>query len=196
MDAHSLDESLGVGDVSRAKRSAAEGLIMGRGTARVHVLRLGGPMVCKARKNAADAHDGGDVFMYRDSSIALLLDFGRRFKAVKDVLDAMIHDGISLAQSVELTLQWDEILGVGLVNPITLEDFQSAGGGDLCEVRRVTGDLHCWVSDFIHRVFVHRRDDAIRGRRNWQREDPLVHPYKWLWPDVVLLLLFSSVSHI
>ena len=27
--------------------------------------------------------------------------------------------------------------------------------------------------------------EAIRGWRNWIREDPLVHPYKWLRPDLV-----------
>ena len=34
-------------------------------------------------------------------------------------------------------------------------------------------------------MLVHRRDEAIRGWRNWLREDPLVHPYKWLRPDLV-----------
>ena len=34
------------------------------------------------------------------------------------------------------------------------------------------------LSHFVHRVVVHRRDEAIRGWRNWLREDPLVHPYK------------------
>ena len=37
---------------------------------------------------------------------------------------------------------------------------------------------------------VHRRDEAIRGWRNWIREDPLVHPYKWLRPDLVPLAPF------
>ena len=32
---------------------------------------------------------------------------------------------------------------------------------------------------------VHRRDEAIRGWRNWLREDPLVHPCRWLRPDLV-----------
>ena len=48
------------------------GLVMGRGTAQIRVVRLGGSEVRKARKNAADAHEGGDVFMYRDSSVARL----------------------------------------------------------------------------------------------------------------------------
>ena len=32
---------------------------------------------------------------------------------------------------------------------------------------------------------VYRRDEAIRGWRNWIREDPSVHPYRWLRPDLV-----------
>ena len=99
-DAQRLDESLGAGDVSRAWRvwsSAAEAaladayhfaggpvldrsLIMGRSSARMRVVRLGGSQVRKARRNSADAHEGGDVFMYRDSSVAprLILGVGLR----------------------------------------------------------------------------------------------------------------------
>ena len=44
----------------------------------------------------------------------------------------------------------------------------------------------CRLSDFIHSVVVHRRDEALRGWRNWLREDPLVHLYKWLRPVLVL----------
>ena len=109
--------------------------------------------------------------MYRDSSAAPLLDLWRRFKAVMNVLDAMIRDGISLARSVELTAQWDEILWVGPVNPLLgWRDFELARSGGLGKCRRVVGDLHCRLSGFIHRVVVHRRDEAIRGWRNWLRE--------------------------
>ena len=48
----------------------------------------------RARGNDADVHEAGDVFMYRDSSIAPLLDPRRRFKAVMDVLDSMIRSGV------------------------------------------------------------------------------------------------------
>ena len=125
----SSDESLDAGDVSRAWlvcSSAPEtaladayrfaggpvpdrGLIMGRCTARMSVVRLGGAKVRKTRKNAAGAHEGGDVLMYRDSSAAPLLD-----GVGHGLLDAMIRGGISLARLVELTAQWDEILKVGL----------------------------------------------------------------------------------
>ena len=49
----------------------------------------------KFRCNAVDVHDAADVFLYRGSSISPLLDMRRRFKAVMDVLDAMIRYGIS-----------------------------------------------------------------------------------------------------
>ena len=43
----------------------------------------------------------------------LLLDMRRRFKAVMNVLDAIIRHGASLSRSFDLTAQWDEILTVG-----------------------------------------------------------------------------------
>ena len=36
--------------------------------------------------------------------------------------------------------------------------------------------LHRWLSDFLHAVVVRRREVAIRGWRDWLREDPWVHP--------------------
>ena len=71
----------------------------------LHVVWLGGPLVKRARSNAADVVDAADVFLYRDSSIAPLLDMRRRFKAVMDVFGAMIRSGVSLSRSVELTAQ-------------------------------------------------------------------------------------------
>ena len=127
-DALLLSESLDVGDVSQAwlvwSRAAetaladancfsggfapCQGLVLGRGTARFRRVRLGGHKVRKARCNVVDVHDAADVFLYRDSSISPSLDMRRRFKAVMDVLDAMIRYGFSLARSVELTAQWDK----------------------------------------------------------------------------------------
>ena len=89
------------------------GLVGGRGTARLRVVRLGGPRVRKGRRNAANGHE--DVFMYRDLSTAPLLDLRRRIKAAMDVLDAMIRNRISLARSVEPAAQWDEIFCAGRV---------------------------------------------------------------------------------
>ena len=88
------------------------------------VVRLDGHKVRKARSNVADAHD-------RDSSIAPLPDMVRRFKAVLDVLDSMIRNGVSLARSFELTVQWDRFLAAGTLYPVTLDDFRAAPGAGL-----------------------------------------------------------------
>ena len=142
-DALLLDAALAAGDVSRAwlvwsgavEAALADdyrfsggplpsrGLVLGRRSASFRVVWLGGHKVRKARGNAADGHDAADVFLYRDSSIAPSLDMWRRFKAVMDVLDAMIRYGVSLSRSVELTAQWDRILAAGPLYPVTLGDL-------------------------------------------------------------------------
>ena len=145
-DATLLDESLGRDDVSlawavwsRAAEAALadafrisggplppRGLILGRGAALLRRVQLGGLWVRRARANAADALDAADVFLYRDLSLAPLLDMRRRFQAVMGLLDAMIRYGVSLSRSVELTAQWDQILALGPMYPVTLDDL-SAG---------------------------------------------------------------------
>ena len=122
-DALLLDEALGADDVSmawliwsRAAEAAlvnayrfsggplpSRSMVLGRGSAMFRVVRPGGHPVRKARGNIADVHDAADVFLYRDASIVPSLEVRRRFKAVMDVLDAMIRSGISLSRSVELT---------------------------------------------------------------------------------------------
>ena len=61
---------------------------------------------------------------------------------------------------------------------------------DVGELHRVVSDFPHRLSDFIHAVMVHRRDDAIREWRNWNREDPLIHLEKWLRPDLILPVPF------
>ena len=118
-DASLLDESLGA-DVSlawlvwsRAAEAAladafrfsggslsSSCLVLGRGSALLRVVRLGGYQVRKARANVADALDAADVFLYRDSPVAPLLDMRRGFKAVADVHGAMIRSGIYFSFAV------------------------------------------------------------------------------------------------
>ena len=105
----------------------SRGLVLGRGSAFFRVVQLGGPLVKSVRGNVADAVGGPDVFLYRDSSIAPLLVMRRRFKAVMDVLGAMIRYGVSLARSVELTIQWERILAAGPLYPVTLNDLLQFG---------------------------------------------------------------------
>ena len=153
-------------------------MVLGRRSASFRVVRLGGHKVRKARGNAADAHDAADVFLSRDSSTVPLLDMWRRFKAVMDVLDAMIRCGISLSRSIELSAQWDRILAIGPLYPVTLDDLSVIQGVGLGDFYRAVCDVHRRLSDFLHAIVVHRRDEAIRGWWNWVREDPLVHPYR------------------
>ena len=77
------------------------------------------------------------------------------------------------------------ILRTGLVSPITRGDLQLVQTGGIGEFRRFVGHLHGGLSDFVHVVVGHSRDEVIRGWRNWFREDPSVHPNKWLRPDLV-----------
>ena len=109
----------------------------------------------------------------------------RRFKAVMDVLGAMIRYGVSLSRSVELTAQWDQILALGPMYPVTLDDLSVGRDLGIGAFFDAAAGVHRRLCDFIHQVVVHRRDAAIRGWRNWIREDPLVHPYRWLRPDLV-----------
>ena len=113
-----------------------------------------------------------------------------------ELLDAMIRCGVSLSRSLELSAQWDRILVIGPLYPVTLDDLQVVSGVGLGEFYHGVCGIHRRLSDFIHTIVVHRRDESIRVWRNWIREDPLVHPYKWLRPDLVPLLLSFSVKRI
>ena len=179
-DALQLDESFDAGDVSRAwlvwSRAAETALadacqicggpVLGRGSALFRVVRLGGHKVRKARGNASDVHDAAGVFLYRDSSIAPVLDVRRRFKAVMVVLGAMTQHGASLSRSVEPTAQCGRILVVGPLYLVTIDDLRVVRGINIGDFHRAVADVHHRLSDFIHAVVVHRQDDAIRVWRN------------------------------
>ena len=104
--------------------------------------------------------------MYRDSSIAPLLDMRRRFKAVVDVLGAMIRYDVSLSWSVEFTAQWNRILAAGLLYPVTLGDLSADRGLGIGDFYRAVSNVHHRLSDFIHAIVVDQRDEAIREWRN------------------------------
>ena len=89
------------------------GLVLGRGTALLRTVRLGGPLVPKVRGNA--------VHMYRDASVAPLLDLRRRQCCGRCVwwYDSVRVEGFTLAPSLELSAQWNCILRVGLVHPVS-----------------------------------------------------------------------------
>ena len=181
-----LNEALGADDVSvawvvwsRAGESAlldayrfsggplpSRCMFLGMGSAMFRAVRLGGHPVRKARGNVADVHDAADVFLYRDASLALLLDMRRRFKAVMDVLGAMIHSGIFLSRSVELTAQWSKILALGPLHPVTIDDLSFDQGMGIGASFHAASGIHRRLSDFTHAVVVCRRDEAVRRWRN------------------------------
>ena len=68
--------------------------------------------------------------------------------------------------------------------PVTFDDLSAVGGLGIGDFHRVVADIPHHLSDFIHAIVVHRRDEAIWEWRNWIREDPMVHPCKWLQPDL------------
>ena len=68
---------------------------------------------------------------------------------------------------------------------VTLDDLSLDQSMGIGAFHHAASDVHRRLSDFIHAVVVHRRDEAIRGWRDWIREDPMVHPYRWLRPDLV-----------
>ena len=69
--------------------------------------------------------------MNHDASTAVLLDLRRRFKAVGDLVRALIRDGATLARSLELIVEWDGIIRIGPVSPLTVQDFEMARSGGL-----------------------------------------------------------------
>ena len=86
---------------------------------------------------------------------------------------------------MELTAQWDRILAAGPLYPVTLDDLSVVRGMGIGAFHHAVSDVHRRLSDFIHGVVIYRRDEAIRGWRNWIWEVPMVHPYRWLRPDLV-----------
>ena len=97
----------------------------------------------------------------------------------------MIRYGVSLSRSVELAAQWEQILALGPMYPVTLDDHSFDRDLGIGAFFDAASGVHRRLCNFIHQVVVLRRDEAIREWRNWIREDPLVHPYRWLRPDLV-----------
>ena len=158
---------------------------MGRGVARFNTVRLGGTKVRKARARCSDPGDGAQVDLYRDTSIAPLVDLRRRFRAVLDVIGAMRRSGFSVSRGLELTRQWGAITAGGPMGTVTSGALERASGLGLADMEVFVAALHLDLDKFLQAVVMNRKDRAVQGWRAWLLEDPLVHPYKWLRPDLV-----------
>ena len=161
------------------------GLVLGRGMVRMRTVRLGGPVVRSVRRNAADGGEVDDVSLYRDSSAAPVLDLRRKLKAILDLLDAIIRCGASFTRAVELLHLWDCVMRLGPLGSIRVEEFSAARTCRVGESRRLVAELYGRVSSFLRRLVAHRRSVGIAAWRSWLREDPLVHPERWLRADLV-----------
>ena len=87
-------------------------------------------------------------------------------RLTRGVCSEQLYDSwwsLSLARSVELTAQWDRIPAVGHLYPVTLDDLHAVQGLGLGDFHRIVSGVHRRLSDFVHAVVVHRRDEAIRG---------------------------------
>ena len=146
-------------------------------------VRLGGPVVRSVRRNAADSGEFDDVSLYRDSSAAPVLDLRRKLKAILDLLDAIIRCGASLTRAVELSHLWDCVVRLGPLGSVSVEDYVAARTCGVGESRWLVAGLYDRVSSFLRGIVAHRRSVGITAWRNWLREDPLVHPYRWLRAD-------------
>ena len=136
-------------------------------------------MVRSVRRSAIGNGDVDDVSLYRDSSAAPVLDLRRNLKAILDLLDSTIRLGASLARDVQLVHLWDSVVRLGSLG---------SAAARICgvvESRRLVAELYGRVSAFIEGLVAYRRSAGITAWRNWVREDPLVHPYKWLRADLV-----------
>ena len=111
-----------------------------------------------------------------------------------DALGAMIRYGVSLARSVGLTNQSERIPAVRPLYLVTLDDLNAVRGLGLGDFHQVVSDVHRRLSEFIHQVVVHRRDEAIREWRNWIREDLWCVPISGSGLIWFPLLPFFSVS--
>ena len=204
-DALGLDSALPCGDVSSAWviwSSAAEsaladafrfagvpvptrGLVLGRSMVRIRTVRLGGPIVRSVKRSATRDGDLDDVSLYRDSSAAPVLDLRRNLTAILDLLDSVVGSGASLARDVQLLRLWDSVVRLGSLGSVHVQEYDAARVCGVGESRRLVAELHGRVSAFVKGLVAYRRSAGITAWRNWLREDPLVHPYKWLRADMV-----------
>ena len=160
-------------------------MVLGRGMVRMRTVRLGGPVVRSVRRNAADVGEVGDVSLYRDTSAAPVLDLRWKLKAILDLLDAIIRCGASFTRAVEFLHLWDCVMRLGPLGSVRVEEYTAARTCGVGESRRLVAELYSRVSAFIRRLVAHRRSVGIAAWRSWLREDPLVHPYRWLRADLI-----------
>ena len=80
---------------------------------------------------------------------------------------------------------WDCIVRLGPLGSVRVEEYAAARACGVGESRRLVAEMYGRVSAFVKGLVDYRRNVGIAAWRNWVREDPLVHPYRWLRADLV-----------
>ena len=77
------------------------------------------------------------------------------------------------------------VVRLGSLGSVHVQEYDAARVCGVWESRRLVAELHGRVSTFVEGLVAYRRSAGITAWRNWLREDPLVHPYRWLRADLV-----------
>ena len=146
-DALLLDESLELDDVSMAwsvwSRAAEAAL------ADAYQFS-GGPLPCRG------------LVLGRGAALFRWVQLGGPYvrRARANVADALDAADVFLYR--DRSVQWDRILAIGPVYPITLDDLSVDRDQGIGAFFGLASDVHRRLSDFIHQVVIHRRDAATR----------------------------------
>ena len=115
---------------------------LGRGLACFNRVRLGGPKVRRVRATCSDPGDAALIDLYRDHSVAPLVDLRRRLRAVVDVIAAIGRSGFTVSRGLELTRQWDSKVAGRSQGGITADDLVRVAGLRLADMEASVVDLH------------------------------------------------------
>ena len=120
-------------------------------------------------------------------TLLLLLSWicGGSSRLFLDLLDAILRWSASFTSDVELLHLWGCVVRLGSLGSVRVEEYVAARTCGVGESRRLVAEMYGRVSAFIRGLVAHRRNVGITAWRNWIREDPLVHPYRWLRADLV-----------
>ena len=88
----------------------------------------------RIRARCSDPVDGALVDLYRDHSVAPLVDLRRRLRAVLDVIAAIGRSGFTISRGLELTRQWGSITAGGPQGGITADDLVRVAGLGLADM--------------------------------------------------------------
>ena len=151
------------------------------------------PWFGKAGSDVSYSVDGQSVHLYKDGSTSGLVVQRRKLRCVLVALDGVARHGISLARSLELGAQWDAVVRAGSCGPFCWGDVAISPDFGLSVYGRCVRVPYNSSNTLLHDVVGHRGDVSVRCWRFWIWEDPLLHPYPWLRPDLPPSFVVTTV---